>query len=126
MAPYVFVNTPGGEILAEVDEGTKTERITLAAMPDVAQSFEKAAEAMKANARRLYELLEELSPDEVEISFGIKAGAEGGTPFFGLAKVSGEASYTVTMKWKAGEESSSTLSKKPLKASQKSPKTLPK
>lgn len=111
MAPYIIAKTPGGEILVEVDEGTQTKGITLAAKPDISKSFEEAADAMKANAKYLHKVIEELSPHEVEIAFGIKAGAEGGTPFFGLAKVSGEASYTVTLKWVSEEKNKKPSSK---------------
>ncbi len=40
---------------------------------------------------------EALKPDELEIEFGIEAGAEGG--FFGLAKASGNATISVRAKW---------------------------
>jgi hypothetical protein len=45
-------------------------------------------------------MLEVVAPDEVEMAFGITVGAEAGTPFFGLAKASSEASYTVKIIWK--------------------------
>ena len=41
-------------------------------------------------------------PDEVEVTFGLKAAGEAGN--FAVAKVGAEASYTVTLKWKREEE----------------------
>jgi hypothetical protein len=54
------------------------------------------------------ENLEALGPEETKVSFDIKVGVEGGTPFFGLAKASGEASYTVTLKWKSNSNQETT------------------
>lgn len=99
MSHYIPVTTPGGVVWAEVEE--KSEGIETVAAKRALASFEETAEALKENAKFLLKTLEELAPQEVEVSFGIKAGAEAGTPFFGLAKASGEASYSVTIKWKS-------------------------
>ncbi len=99
MSHYIPVKTPGGVIWAEVEE--KSEGIETVSAKKALASFEETAEALKENAEFLLKTLESLAPQEVEVSFGIKAGAEAGTPFFGLAKASGEASYTVTIKWKS-------------------------
>jgi hypothetical protein len=45
-----------------------------------------------------------LRPDKVEVTFGLKAGIEGGIAFFGVAKATAEANYTVKMAWSTAEE----------------------
>ena len=45
-------------------------------------------------------------PDEVEVTFGLKATGEVGN--FAMAKVGTEASCTVTLTWKRKEESKGT------------------
>lgn len=102
MAQFVKTNTPGGEIYVEV-ENVDEEFTLVASKVDRSIPFEEASSAIKENARHLKEELTELTPDEVEISCGLKFGAEGGNSVWGLAKVTGEASYTVTMKWKANK-----------------------
>lgn len=107
MSRYIPIETPGGTVWTEIEE-TAAEGLVLTSAQDKAlKSFQETTEALKENARFLLQKLEVLGPDEIEVSFGIKAGAEGGNTFFGLAKVSGEASYTVTVKWKSSEVKSS-------------------
>lgn len=103
MSDFIPVNTPGGMIWAEIEQ-TKQQaglELTAAKREKVFKNFEETAEALKQNAQYLLNILKELSPEEVQVSCGIKVGAEGGNTFFGLAKASSEASYTVTIKWKA-------------------------
>jgi hypothetical protein len=98
MSKYIPVETPDGVIWVEVDANTDLSGFRLAGRP-VNQTFEESFEIIKNNARRLYTGVLEFAPQEVEVSFGIKFGAEAATPILALAKASAEASYTVTMKW---------------------------
>ncbi|MBO0719813.1 MAG: hypothetical protein J2P41_03270 [Blastocatellia bacterium] len=101
----MLMKTPGGEMLVETDEtlffnsDEGLESISAGRLI----SFEEASAALKKNAEFLLSAMRELSPDEVCISCGLKAGAEGGNSFWGLARVSGEASYTLTIKWKSSQ-----------------------
>ena len=105
MSQYTTIETPGGTIWVEVDDRISGNSLVPAGAGNRAlESFEEALNALRANAKEALDAVTNpkfgLAPNEVEISFGITAGAEGGNTFFGLAKVSGEASYTVTLKWK--------------------------
>lgn len=99
MTHFIPIETPGGKIWAEVEDIDEVDSVELTGNPPF-QSFDQAVQAMKQNAVILLTSLENLGPEEVEVSFGVKAGAEAGTPFFGLAKASGEASYSVKLVWK--------------------------
>ena len=104
MNRYIPIETPGGTIWAEIEETPGSEGIELTGWGTKAlKSFEDTVDALKKNAQYLLNAIQELGPEEVEVSFGIKVGAEAGTPFFGLAKASGEGSYTITYKWKSKE-----------------------
>jgi hypothetical protein len=96
---FIPIETPGGTIWAEVEEIDDVDSVKLTGNSPF-QSFDAAVEAMKQNAVILLNSLKTLEPEEVEVSFGIKAGAEAGTPFFGLAKASAEASYSVKLVWR--------------------------
>ncbi len=101
MSKFIPVETPGGIVWAEVDQTSEemSELVLVSAHDKVSKSFQDAVGSLRKNAQFLMDSLEELAPQEVEITFGIKAGVEGGTPFFGLAKASAEGSYTVKLKW---------------------------
>lgn len=102
MGKFVTMDTPGGLIWVEVDdlEGESEDIVLVSKQLDKAsESFKDAVGSFRENAKFLMDSLESLAPGEVEITFGIKAGIEGGTPFFGLAKASTEGSYNVKMKW---------------------------
>ena len=102
MTQFIPLETPGGTIWAEVEEIDTDKGLVLTSNKPF-QSFEDAVEALKRNASLILASLTDLGPNQVEVSFGIKAGAEAGTPFFGLAKASGEASYSVKLSWKSGK-----------------------
>ena len=104
MSDYILVTTPGGTIWVEIEETDEDVDIKLTAVQDKAlRTFQEATNALKENAKFVLQTLAELGPGEVEVTFGITAGVEAGTPFFGLAKASGQASYTVKLTWKAGQ-----------------------
>ena len=100
MTRFIPIETPGGTIWAEVEEIAGTDSLTLTTNKAF-QSFDQAVQAMRQNAGVLLASLQDLAPEEIEVSFGVKVGAEAGTPFFGLAKASGEASYEVKLTWKS-------------------------
>ena len=64
-----------------------------------AQSFDAALDKIKPAAEAVIDKLRKLSdePDEIEVEFGIKLGAEAGAF---VASASAEANYKVTLKWK--------------------------
>ena len=104
MNQFIPVETPSGIIWAEVEENSETQGIILTGRTDRAfHKFEDAARALKGNADFLIKMFADLSPQEITISFGISVGAEAGNPIFGLAKVSGQSSYSVTLKWQTGK-----------------------
>ena len=61
---------------------------------DIKDEFDK----LMLNARYIINQLKGLSPDETELSFGIKVGGEGRLLCF--AEVSTEAQFNVKMTWK--------------------------
>jgi hypothetical protein len=101
MTQFVTVESPGGVIWVEIEQDDEVDNLTLSSTQERAlSSFQEATKALKSNAQYILKNLEDISPDKVEISFGIKVGAEAGSPFFCLAKASGEANYSVKITWK--------------------------
>ncbi len=103
MSTFVPIMTPAGTIWAEVEEHDEIgiRRASVSGQDAAASSFEDAFSAIKGNAQYIFNSLRNnLSPDELEISFGIKAGVEGGQPFFGVAKTSSEGNYSIRIVWK--------------------------
>jgi hypothetical protein len=104
MATYVeYQLEDGTTILVETDE-KKTRGWTKASnnkvgdlIASVDQKFEQAFAGVKKSAMVLRQQLEEMRADEVTVTFGLKAAGEAGN--FAIGKVTGEANYTVTLKW---------------------------
>jgi len=67
-------------------------------------SFEEGLEVIRHNARAFIKKVRDLPdpPDEMEVTFGLKATGEVGN--FAVAKVGTEASYTVNLTWKREEK----------------------
>ncbi len=115
---YAKFEMDGQEILVEVDSVVDAEidsdaiapgRFKAAnpgSKPDSQVSPTKLSDAMKntiaPNAAAILSACRSngADPDEIEVSFGLKAGAEGGLAFFGIAKATAEANYSVTITWK--------------------------
>jgi hypothetical protein len=115
MANYIqFATADGATILIEVAEEDETYQpgVVKAGLRDKAQeavsqagdTFEEGLEVVRRNATAFIKKVRGLSdpPDEVEVTFGLKATGEAGN--FAVAKVGAEANYTVTLKWKREAE----------------------
>ena len=112
MTHYLRYQTSGGEIiLVEVEspadvvqEGVvKAGRVAdkvQDTVEEVQTRFEDAMNVVRANAQTIIDKIKGLSdkPDEVEVTFGLKATGELGN--FAVAKVGAEANYTIKMTWK--------------------------
>jgi hypothetical protein len=108
MSRYVEFKLPDGStVIMESDD--RESGIVKAGVGEVlkeaTEKFEQAADnARKAAVVILDKLRAEMTdrPDEVEITFGLKASGEVGSLV--VAKAGIEASYSVTLKWKKEEQ----------------------
>ena len=112
MARYLrYLTSDGDVVLVEVEseaiapqEGVvKAGRIAEKVqdtVEDVQTKFEEAMNAVRQNAQVIIGKVKAIPdrPDEVEVTFGLKATGELGN--FAVAKVGAEANYTITMTWK--------------------------
>jgi hypothetical protein len=115
MPHYIqFKTKDGGTILVEAaDEETLQTGVVKAGLTDKVKetvslakdNFEDGLDIIRRNAATFIEKIRGLSdpPDEMEVTFGLKATGEVGN--FAVANVGAEASYTVTLKWKRESES---------------------
>lgn len=123
MAYYVeFETEEGGTILVEVAEAGREEKVEAgglvkAGLPDevkkkgkeiidqAEKSFEDGLEVVRYNANAFIKKLKSGlvdPPDEVEITFGLKATGKAGN--FAIAEAGVEANYTVKLTWKREEK----------------------
>jgi len=114
MANYIqFTTVDGSTILVEVtEEETYQPGVVKAglgekvheAVVQAQATFEDGLEVVRRNAAAFIEKVRSLSdpPDEVEVTFGLKATGELGN--FAVAKAGAEANYTVKLTWKREEE----------------------
>jgi len=118
MARYIKYQTAdGGTVLVEVEgeaeaavpkggvvRAGRVGEAVQDAVEEVQTRFEDAMEVVRRNAQTIIGKVKGLSdpPDEVEVTFGLKATGEFGN--FAVAKASAEANYTVKMTWKREEK----------------------
>jgi hypothetical protein len=101
----------GGTILIEspdqqekVQSGfVKGAEVSKEAATRAAQTFDAAVENIRKSAELLVNKLRSISapPDEMSVSFGLKASGDLGS--LAIGKVGSEANYAVTLKWKKEE-----------------------
>jgi hypothetical protein len=116
MASYIrFAAPDGGTVLVEVEEaeagpapgGVVKAGLKERAQGAVAEAQDALQEALQRvvrfNAQAIVDAVDGLPdrPDEVELSFALKATGEAGN--FAVAKAGGEANYAVKLAWKRGE-----------------------
>jgi hypothetical protein len=115
MTDYIqFTTEDGATILVEAaaEADTYQSGVIRAGLKDkagetIAQakaSFEEGLEVIRYNARAFIKKVRDLPdpPDEMDVTFGLKATGEVGN--FAVAKVGTEASYTVKLTWKREEK----------------------
>ena len=114
MTKYIeFPLEGGGSILIETpDEPSKQQSGFVRAgvgeavqeWSDKAQrTFAQSIVGIRQTAGDLLNTLAELSPDEIEVYFSLKATGELGGQL-AIAKAGGEANYNVTLRWKKEEK----------------------
>jgi hypothetical protein len=115
MPNYIqFETEDGAAILVEVaaeeleEPGVVPAGATEKAIAKAQATFEQGLELVRHNANAFIRKLKDLSdpPNEVEMSFGLKATGEVGN--FAVAKAGAEANYTVKLTWKRNEEDKGT------------------
>lgn len=102
-----FIEYPlegGGIVLVEVNDDNRltgsvqASRDTDSLVVKAKETFDNALERIKPAANIIIKKLRGLTdaPDEIEVEFGIKLGAEAGAV---IASTSMEANYKVVLKW---------------------------
>lgn len=105
MANYIKYQLEDGlELLVETGElsGGVVKTGIGDSIVDAKQKFEDALEGVKRSAILMRRKFQELQADDVEVKFGLKTTGELGN--FAIGKVSLDANYEVTLKWKAKPE----------------------
>ena len=101
MSRYVeFTLSDGSTVIIESDEDESG--VVKAGLGDAVERagemFEQAIENARKSAMVIVDKMRELEPDEVEVTFGLKASGELGNIV--VAKAGVEASYSIKLKWK--------------------------
>ncbi len=111
MVNFIPFNTPAGVVWIQVDLVDGVSVVN--AFQDTAfDSFEEAAAAMTSNAKLIRNMLVNLQPTSVEITFGMKAGLNPGLVgdqqkrIFALAGNRDNANYWVKVKWEEKKNAS--------------------
>lgn len=91
----------GSKFLVEVEEPNNTSvgRVALPSgriVSEATKTFEEAIDKIKPAIASITNKFKELSPEEMEIKFGVKLSAEAGAI---LTSVGGEVNFEITVKW---------------------------
>ena len=97
----------GSSVLVEVDEdtyGVEEVSRTSDGIVEAGQRLESALGSVVEAAQATLDALKKLSPDTVQVEFGIKLAGEAGAM---IAKASAEGHFTVTVSWSPGDNEKS-------------------
>lgn len=95
----------GSKFLVEVEESEDNaiERVALPSGRMVAEakhSFEEAIGSIKPVVASITNKLKDLSPQEMEVKFGVKLSADAGAF---ITSIGGEVNFEITVKWSQDE-----------------------
>lgn len=96
-----YLNEDGDIIRIEVESnsrpsrGSRDDSNETKTMP---KKFEQALGTVKAAAKGLRKVVDDVKPDEFSVEFSLKA--EGETGFFTIVKASTSAEFKITLTWK--------------------------
>jgi len=76
--------------------GGVTRKGVADAIQQAGQSLEQALDRLRPAAQMIVEKLKSVSPDQVEVEFGVKLEAEAGAV---ITKAGTEAHFQITLKW---------------------------
>lgn len=96
----------GSSVLVEVDEdtyGVEAVSRTSEGVLEAGQRLEAALGSVRDAAQAALEAMSKLSPETVEVEFGIKLAGEAGAL---IAKASAEGHFTVRLSWSPGKKES--------------------
>ncbi len=100
MKNYVETNVGGSSIVIEVtDSEDVLNSQQRTKIPDNV-TFEKAIEDIKNATTKMIDTFSNTLIEEGEIEYGMKLGVKAGIAFWAVAEVSGEANFTIRIKWK--------------------------
>ena len=97
----------GSSVLVEVDEdtyGVEAVSRTSNGIAEAGQRLESALASVRDAAQATLDALTKLSPESVEVEFGIKLAGEAGAM---IAKTSAEGHFTVKLSWSPGDNEKS-------------------
>lgn len=100
----------GSSVLVEVDEdayGVEAVARNSDGVVDAGQRLESALASVRKAAQATLDALTKLSPETVEVEFGIKLAGEAGAL---IAKTSAEGHFTVRLSWSPGGGSDEAVS----------------
>lgn len=98
MAHIVFVLPDKSEVFLESDERPVGEQFVGRGAEELRRKFDESLGTVRKMAEAVKQALDAVSPDEVEIEFGLKASYE--VSGLLVAKAAAEGHYKVSLKWK--------------------------
>lgn len=105
MATFVeYQLADGAKLLVEAEEPQEPGLVRVSrdplgnAVASAERTFEESLEGVRKAAESLYAQLKSLAVEEITITFGLKTAGEAG--LFAIGKVSAEANFQVSLKWK--------------------------
>lgn len=110
MSNFVPFDTPAGVVWIQVEDSADSTALANAFGSTAFDSFEDAAAALTSNAQLIRDILVNLQPTGIEITFGINAGLNPGPlgisakRIFALAQNAANANYWVKVKWEEDKD----------------------
>lgn len=110
MSSFIPFDTPAGVVWIQVEDSADDSALANASGSTAFDSFEDAAAALISNAQLIRDMLVNLQPTGIRVTFGITAGVNPGSAgigdkrIFALALDAESANFWVEVKWEEKED----------------------
>lgn len=103
MSKYIETNISGNPVFVEVNSNEEVSEEIKRGRPNKQVSFENIINDVKNTTKSVFDSLQEIGIEEVELEYGIKLGVKAGVSIWVISEISSEANFTIKVKWKNPE-----------------------
>jgi len=105
MPKYLETKVSGHALFFEINTNDEISDSILLGKPNKSVSFEEILRDVNVTIKSVFDSLENTGIEEIEFEYGIRLGVKAGIPIWVISEASGEANFSIKVKWKKSNAS---------------------
>ncbi len=100
MSKYIETVISGNPVFVEVSSNEEVPEGLNRGKPNRHIPFETIINDVKQTAKSVFDSLQAIDVEEVELTYGVKLGVKAGLAIWMISEISSEANFTIKVKWR--------------------------